>query len=162
MFFTIQYHYKDLESHLTLEKFGGLLLAKPSSRHQPVSSIHQGALEALRYAKLLSDDVTAVHVSIDPAETEKVQRKWKTWGDGRASSSSILPSVSLLNLYSSILKRLLKTASQTRPLTIVGTPQFLLQTLASLIAYAHRRFSAPGTMSKHGVVYRFPYRVRKE
>ena len=30
----------------------------------------------------LSDDVTAVHVSIDPAETEKVQRKWAKWGAG--------------------------------------------------------------------------------
>jgi hypothetical protein len=39
-------------------------------------------MEALRYAKLLSDDVTAVHVSIDPVETGKVQRKWRTWGEG--------------------------------------------------------------------------------
>ena len=31
---------------------------------------------------LLSDDVTAVHVSLEPAETEKVQRKWLTWGEG--------------------------------------------------------------------------------
>jgi hypothetical protein len=39
-------------------------------------------MEALRYAKLLSDDVTAVHVSMDPDETEKVQKKWKIWGEG--------------------------------------------------------------------------------
>jgi hypothetical protein len=31
---------------------------------------------------MLSKDVTAVHVSIDPAETEKLQKKWNTWGDG--------------------------------------------------------------------------------
>jgi hypothetical protein len=31
---------------------------------------------------MLSRDVTAVHVSIDPAETEKIQKKWTTWGDG--------------------------------------------------------------------------------
>ena len=83
IFFTIHHHYKDLASHLSLEKFGGLPARQ--TRHRvimPVSSIHQGALEALRYAKLLSDDVTAVHISIDPAETEKVQRKWKTWGEG--------------------------------------------------------------------------------
>jgi hypothetical protein len=36
----------------------------------------------LNYARLLSDDVTAVHISIDPDETEKVQKKWKTWGGG--------------------------------------------------------------------------------
>ncbi len=83
IFFTIHHHYKDLAAHLTLNKFGGLPARR--TRHRvimPVSGIHQGTLEALRYAKLLSDDVTAVHVSIDPAETEKVQRKWKTWGEG--------------------------------------------------------------------------------
>jgi amino acid transporter len=83
IFFTIHHHYKDLASHLTLNRFSGL--PARHTRHRvimPVSGIHQGTLEALRYAKLLSDDVTAVHVSIDPAETEKVQRKWKTWGEG--------------------------------------------------------------------------------
>ncbi len=39
-------------------------------------------MEALRYAKLLSEDVTAVHVSIDPSETDKVQKKWRMWGEG--------------------------------------------------------------------------------
>jgi len=83
IFFTIHHHYKDLAAHLTLDKFSGLPARQ--TRHRvilPVSGIHQGALEALRYAKLLSDDVTAVHVSIDPEETEKVQKKWKTWGEG--------------------------------------------------------------------------------
>jgi amino acid transporter len=83
VFFTIHHHYKDLASHLTLDKFSGLPARQ--TRHRvimPVSGIHQGTLQALKYAKLLSDDVTAVHVSIDPAETEKVQKKWKTWGEG--------------------------------------------------------------------------------
>lgn len=83
IFFTIHGHYKDLAGHLTLDKFRGL--PERHTRHRvilPISGIHQGALEALRYAKLLSDDVTAVHVSIDPSETEKVQKKWKTWGEG--------------------------------------------------------------------------------
>jgi hypothetical protein len=83
IFFTIHHHYRDLAAHLTLDRFSGLPARK--TRHRvilPVSGIHQGALEALRYAKLLSDDVTAIHVSIDPEETEKVQRKWKIWGEG--------------------------------------------------------------------------------
>jgi amino acid transporter len=83
IFFTIHHHYKDLASHLTLDKFSGIPARR--TRHRvimPVSGIHQGTMEALRYAKLLSDDVTAVHVSMDPEETEKVQKKWKTWGEG--------------------------------------------------------------------------------
>lgn len=83
MFFTVHRHYKDLASRLTLDKFSGL--PARHTRHRvimPVSGVHQGTLEALRYARLLSDDVTAVHISIDPSETEKVQKKWKTWGEG--------------------------------------------------------------------------------
>ena len=83
LFFTIHRHYKDLASHLTLDKFPGVPARQ--TRHRvimPVSGVHQGTLDALRYAKLLSDDVTAVHVSIDDAESEKVQKKWKTWGEG--------------------------------------------------------------------------------
>jgi amino acid transporter len=83
IFFTIHHHYKNLASHLTLDKFSGLPARQ--TRHRvimPVSGIHQGTLEALRYARILSDDITAVHVSIEPAESEKVQKKWETWGEG--------------------------------------------------------------------------------
>jgi hypothetical protein len=48
----------------------------------PVSGAHQGTLAALRYARMLSDDITAVHVSVEPADAEKVRQKWETWGQG--------------------------------------------------------------------------------
>jgi hypothetical protein len=31
---------------------------------------------------LLSEDVTAVYVSIDPAEAEGLRQKWEVWGEG--------------------------------------------------------------------------------
>ncbi len=37
---------------------------------------------ALRFARTLSDDITAVHVSIDPKEAARVQQKWERWGEG--------------------------------------------------------------------------------
>jgi hypothetical protein len=83
VFQAISRHYQKLASRLSLEKFGGP--APQAVRHRvilPLSGVHQGSLEALRYAHLLSNDVTAVHVSIDPVETEKVKRKWEKWGEG--------------------------------------------------------------------------------
>ncbi len=83
IFFAIHRHYHDVASRLTLVGFGGL--PDRATRHRvivPISGVHQGTLEGLRYARLLSDDVTAVHVSIDPAETERVRQKWATWGAG--------------------------------------------------------------------------------
>jgi hypothetical protein len=48
----------------------------------PLSGVHRGTLLALRYARTLSSDVTAVHVSIEPEQTEKVRQKWDMWGEG--------------------------------------------------------------------------------
>jgi hypothetical protein len=48
----------------------------------PISGVHRGTLAALHYARILSNDVTAVHVSIDPEEAEKVRQKWEMWGEG--------------------------------------------------------------------------------
>ncbi len=83
LFQRINRHYRGLANRLSLDEFGGP--PPQPDRHRvilPVSGVHQGSLAALRYARLLSDDVTAVHVSIDPAETEKVKKKWETWGEG--------------------------------------------------------------------------------
>ena len=73
-------HYRRLAEHLSLENYG-----EPPriARHRvilPISGVHQGTLAALRYARVLSDDVTAVHVSIDPVEAEKIYHKWEVWG----------------------------------------------------------------------------------
>ncbi len=83
IFFAIHHHYKNLAKKLSLDNFGGF--PPQNIRHRviiPVSSVHQGTLAALRYARILSDDVTAVHVMIEPVEAEKVRKKWKKWGEG--------------------------------------------------------------------------------
>jgi hypothetical protein len=82
IFFAIHRHYKNLAKRLSLEAYGP---PPRIPRHRvilPVSGVHQGSLAALRYALTLSDDITAVHVSTDPDEAERVQRKWETWGEG--------------------------------------------------------------------------------
>jgi len=83
IFLWIKRHYSNLASRLSLDKYG-----EPppySMRHRvlvPISNVHRGALAALRYARMLSDDVTAVHISLEPEDTEKVRKKWEKWGRG--------------------------------------------------------------------------------
>ena len=48
----------------------------------PISGVHQGTLAGLHYAQLLSNDITAVHVSIDPVQAERLEQRWETWGEG--------------------------------------------------------------------------------
>lgn len=79
----IHNHYKKLAAKLSLENFG--VIPPHTIRHRvimPVSGVHQGTLSALRYARMLSDDVTAVHITIEPDDAEKVRKKWETWGEG--------------------------------------------------------------------------------
>ncbi|MFN8456617.1 MAG: APC family permease [Anaerolineae bacterium] len=123
-FFAIHHHYKALAGHLSLENFG-----QPPRipRHRvilTVSGVHRGTLAALRYARSLSDDVTAVHVSIDQSEAEKVKDKWKQWGDG-------VRLVILDSPYRLLMERLLeyieRVVAQRQPnevITIV-VPQFV-------------------------------------
>jgi amino acid transporter len=82
MFYSIHRHYRKVASSLSLERFG-----EPTRivRHRviiPIGGVHRGTLAALRYARTLSDDITAVHISIDPDEAEKIKNRWESWGDG--------------------------------------------------------------------------------
>lgn len=83
IFFAIHYHYKNLAKGLSLSNFSAV--PNQNLRHRvivSISGVHQGTLAALHYARRLSDDVTAVHVAVEPAESEKVRKKWETWGEG--------------------------------------------------------------------------------
>jgi hypothetical protein len=75
----IHRHYEDLKQQLSLER---AKLPRPFKAHKvivPVNNVHRGILEALRYAKAVSDDVTAVYVEIEPGAREEIERKWERW-----------------------------------------------------------------------------------
>src|SRR5258706_14372728 len=75
LFFAIHRHYCDMAGRLSLDDFG----APPRlARHRvilPISGVHRGTVNALRYARILSDDITAVYGSTDDAAAEAVARK---------------------------------------------------------------------------------------
>jgi amino acid transporter len=81
-FYSIHRHYRSLSSQLSLENHMGPAALRHNRVIMPIAGVHRGTLMALRYARALSDDVTAVHISIDPAEASKVRAKWQVWGDG--------------------------------------------------------------------------------
>ena len=117
------------------------------ARHRvilPISGVHRGTLAALRYATSLSDDVTAVNISMDPAETEKLKAKWDDWGEG-------VRLVILESPYRTLLEPLLEyieeIASQRQPneiITIV-VPQFVPKRDDPQSAAHEYRFLAAGS-----------------
>ncbi len=82
VFSAIHIHYKSLAQQLSLDNYGAPPLP---SRHRVlllISGVHRGSLAALNYARSLSIDITAIHVSSDPDEAERIRQKWSMWGDG--------------------------------------------------------------------------------
>lgn len=82
VFFAIHYHYRDLAARLSLERYGAPGRVTRQRVILPLSGVHRGTLAALRYARTLSDDITAVHIGMDQAEIDSLRRKWESWGDG--------------------------------------------------------------------------------
>jgi hypothetical protein len=82
VFFAIHHHYQGLARQLSLENHSEPVAMRRNRVIMPVAGVHRGTLAALRYAHSLTDDVTAVHVSIDPDDAAKVKAKWETWGAG--------------------------------------------------------------------------------
>jgi amino acid transporter len=123
-FYSVHRHYSSLAHDLSLEHYGQ---PPPSNRHRvimPISTVHQGTLEALDYALSLSDDVTAVHVSIDPDQTEKLQHKWSWWGKGARLVVIESPFRTFLEPFLEYVNELCAILQPNERLTIV-VPQFV-------------------------------------
>ncbi|MDD2920960.1 MAG: APC family permease [Anaerolineales bacterium] len=164
IFFSIHHHYKNLAKKLSLDNFG--IIPPHSSRHRvimPVSGVHQGTLSALRYARMLSNDVTAVHVVTEPDDAEKVRKKWETWGEG-------VRMVMLDSPYRLFIEPLLEyvadIAEQRQPgetITIV-VPEFVSDNrLSSALHTNTANILREQLKNQHGIVItNVPYQVHEE
>jgi amino acid transporter len=72
----IHAHYLSVADQLSTE----CLIEEDAFKHHtviiPISGIQRAVLNAIKYAKVLSQDVSAVYVCLDPIETAKIQAKW--------------------------------------------------------------------------------------
>ncbi|HWQ05093.1 MAG TPA: APC family permease [Longilinea sp.] len=123
-FFTIHRHYKDVAKKLSLENFS----ASPRiGRHRVVvliAGVHRGSLVALNYARSLGPDVTALHVSVDHAESEKVRAKWDTYGEGTRLVILESPYRELIEPVLDYIEKIRNSRQPNEMLTIV-VPQFV-------------------------------------
>jgi amino acid transporter len=160
-FFAIHRHYVYLAQDLSLEHYGQ---PPPAKRHRvimPVSAIHQGTLEALDYALSLSRDVTAVHISIDPVQTEKLQHKWDGWGKGVRLVVIESPYRTFLEPFLEYVNELSAILQPNERLTIV-VPQFIPKHWWHNLLHTQTAFWLRFVLlSKRGVVItEVPYQVR--
>jgi amino acid transporter len=123
-FYAVHRHYVSLAHDLSLEHYG----QPPPFRRQrvimPVSAIHQGTIQALDYALSLSRDVTAVHISIDAEQTERLSKKWSEWGKGVRLVVIDSPYRTFLEPFLEYVNELCSILQSNERLTIV-VPQFI-------------------------------------
>ena len=73
----------------------------------PISGLHRGVLEALRYARSISGETRAVYIELDPAATERLEKEWAEW----AKST---PLVVLKSPYRSVITPILRYVDEVR------------------------------------------------
>ncbi len=125
IFFSIHRHYKGLARQLSLEHGPKVPTRIGHNRViMPVSGVHQGTLAALRFARTLSEDITAVHVAIDPVEAARVEAKWADWGEDNRLMVLHSPYRLFVEPLLDYIRRLIEKMEPNDVLTIV-VPQFV-------------------------------------
>jgi len=124
IFFTINRHYQQLASKLSLEKYNSSIRVSRQRIIVLLAGVHRGSLSALAYARSLGPDVTAVHVSTDPEESAKVREKWEKYGDGTRLVILNSPYRLLLEPVLEYIQQLLSIRGPNEVLTII-VPQFV-------------------------------------
>jgi amino acid transporter len=122
--YRIHSHYQEVRRELSLE---GMTTPAAIKHHKvvvPVGGIHRGVVAALRYAKSLSDDVTAVMVEINPRDTEETRRKWERWGMGVPLAVLTSPYRSMMLPMLRYLDALEMETGFDEPITLV-VPEFV-------------------------------------
>ena len=80
-FHQVRTHYAVIAAQLTLRGLPPSLKPLPEPRIVlPISGVHRGVIEALRYAASLSANVIAVYVEVDPGGGALVRQQWTEWG----------------------------------------------------------------------------------
>ena len=124
IFELIHRHYRNLAERLSLQHLRTPVRIRRHRVIMPLSGVHQGTLTALEYARSLSDDVTAVHVSLDPEQDAALRRKWANWGGGTRLVVLESPYRTLLEPLLAYIQEIVDVQAPNEMLTVV-VPSFV-------------------------------------
>ncbi len=149
----IHHHYTIVGKELTLgpKDRDFQLAAVKHTVVVPISGIHRGVIDALRYAITISDDVRACYVELDAEATARVQAEWQRWATG-------VPLVILKSPYRSVIRPLMSyvddiSSVTNRELVTIVIPEFV--TAKWRHSYLHNQtafFFRTALMFKRGLV----------
>jgi len=107
MFLSVRAHYREVKHELSLDGLPPTLRPLNDLRVVvPISGVHRGIVDAMRYALTISNNVTGVFVELEPGDGEEVQEKWQRfWPD--------IPLVVITSPFRSIIQPLLDFLDKT-------------------------------------------------
>ncbi|HLF26810.1 MAG TPA: APC family permease [Anaerolineae bacterium] len=80
VFFRVRSHYQEVRKQLTLHGLPPSLKPFPRPRVViPISGVHRGIVDAMDFARSISDDVTAAYVELEPDAGAHVRETWEDW-----------------------------------------------------------------------------------
>jgi Amino acid transporters len=83
MFLRVRTHYREVKQELSLHGLPPTLRPLTQLRVVvPISGVHRGIVDAMRYALTISNNVTGVFVELEPGAGEEIRKKWEHfWPD---------------------------------------------------------------------------------
>ena len=79
-FLWIRQHYRRVAEQLSMEGYHASASPTPYPRAViPISGVHRGIIDAVDYARSISQDVTAVYVELEPGNGDQIREKWQRW-----------------------------------------------------------------------------------
>ena len=103
----ITIHYRQVRNQLSLKGLPpSLKPVEPTRVVIPISGIHRGMIDAVNFARSISDNVTAVYVELEPGAGEKAREEWESWWPD-------VPMVIVSSPYRSIVSPLMQYLDET-------------------------------------------------
>lgn len=104
---SIRGQYRKIAKQLTMRGLPPSLRPMPRPRIViPISGVHRGTIEAVNFARSLSDNLTAVYIEIDPLYSDSIKKEWNDWYPD-------IPMVTVPSPYRSIVTPLLDYLDRT-------------------------------------------------
>ena len=81
LFIQVNRHYQQVSEQLSMRGLPPDLKPFPTPRIViPVSGVHRGMVDAVNFARAISEDITAVYIKIEPgADEDELRRRWNAW-----------------------------------------------------------------------------------
>jgi hypothetical protein len=77
---SIRIHYRKVDEAMLLERIPeGKEVAKPPIVIVPIARLDRAARKAIGFARSISDDAVAVHITNDPDQADELRRRWPEW-----------------------------------------------------------------------------------